>query len=149
MLLCAGLKLMENFFEGLKDLRGERNSVIISETDLRGKIISANDPFCTISGYSRDELIGMPHNIIRHPAMPKKLFQQLWSTIQRGDVFRAVIKNRAKDGHHYWVNATIMPVFHGGEIVRYVGGRYLLCDDNLAEEFFIKQMHNFKNQSKA
>lgn len=72
--------------------------------------------------------------------MPKELFQQLWSTIQRGDVFRAVIKNRTKRGQHYWVNATIMPVFHGGQIVRYVGGRYLLNDDRAAEELFRKQM---------
>jgi len=136
---------MENLFEGPKGiLGGERNLVIISETDLEGKIIAANDAFCSISGYRRDELINSPHNIIRHPHMPKDLFRHLWVTIQRGDVFRGVIKNQAKDGHHYWVNATIMPVFHGGEIVRYVGGRHLLNDDKLAEELFIKQMASIK-----
>jgi methyl-accepting chemotaxis protein len=114
--------------------------VIISETDLQGKILAANDSFCEISGYRRDELIGRPHNIIRHPSMPKELFRQLWSTIQRGEAFRTVLKNRTKDGQHYWVNATIMPIFHGGEIVRYVGGRHLLQDDALAEELYKKQM---------
>ena len=138
---------MEKLFEGLKsDLGGDRNPVIISETDLQGKIIAANDPFCAVSGYRRDELIGSPHNIIRHPTMPRELFRQLWLTIQRGDVFRGVIKNQAKDGHYYWVNATIMPVFHGGQIVRYVGGRHLLFDDKLAEDLFMKQMTGFQNR---
>lgn len=129
-----------------RNLEGERNPVIISETDLYGKIISANDPFCAISGYKRDELIGNSHNIIRHPSMPKELFRQLWITIKQGDTFRAVIKNQSKGGSHYWVNATIMPIFHGGEIVRYVGGRHLITDDKLAEELFQKQMAGFINK---
>ena len=138
---------MESPFEQPKSHFGaDRTLVIISETDLSGNITAANDPFCAISGYSKDELIGNPHNIIRHPTMPKELFKQLWVTIQRGDVFRGIIKNQAKDGHHYWVNATIMPVFHGGQIVRYVGGRHLLNDDKLAEELFIKQMAGFKDR---
>jgi len=123
-----------------------RNSVIISEADLLGTILSANDPFCAISGYSKDELIGQSHNIIRHPSMPKELFRQLWITIKGGETFRAVIKNRAKDGSHYWVNATIMPVFQGGKIIRYVGGRHLITDDKLAEELFQKQMQSFANK---
>jgi len=139
---------MENLSEGFKEKFGNKGGlVIISETDLHGTIISANDPFCAISGYRRDELIGSPHNIIRHPSMPKELFLHLWATIQKGDVFRGIIKNLSKEGHHYWVNATIMPVFHGGEIVRYVGGRHLLNDDRLAEELFKKQMAVFQNQA--
>ena len=137
-------RIMKRLFAGL-NLEG-RNPVIISETDLYGKIISANDPFCAISGYTRDELIGRSHNIIRHPGMPKELFRHLWMTIKQGDTFRAIIKNRAKDGGHYWVNATIMPVFQGGEIVRYVGGRHLITDDKLAEELFQKQMIGFVNK---
>jgi len=138
---------MENLSEGFKENFGNKGSlVIISEADLIGNIIAANDPFCTISGYSRDELIGSPHNIIRHPTMPKELFKHLWTTIQKGDVFRGIIKNLSKEGHHYWVNATIMPVFQGGKIVRYLGGRYLLNDDKLAEEHFKKQMAGFKNK---
>lgn len=134
---------MENLRGGLMN-NGPRDEgkklVIISETDLKGHILSANDPFCAVSGYSRDELIGSPHSIIRHPSMPKELFQQLWSTIQNGEVFRGIIKNRTKEGAHYWVNATIMPVFQGSKIVRYVGGRYLLNDDQLAEDLFKNQM---------
>lgn len=136
---------MENLPNGLiEHLRSdeEKKIVIISETDLRGIILSANDPFCAISGYRREELIGRPHSVIRHPDMPKELFSQLWTTIQRGDVFRGIIKNRTREGGHYWVNATIMPVFQVGKIERYVAGRYLL-NDPVAEELFRKQMASF------
>lgn len=136
---------MGDLLAGL-NLEGERNSVIISETDLYGTILSANDPFCNISGYNRDELIGRSHNIIRHPGMPKELFRRLWITIKKGETFRAVIKNQAKDKSHYWVNATIMPVFHAGKIIRYVGGRHLITDDKLAEELFQKQMAVFESK---
>ncbi|MBS1509155.1 MAG: PAS domain S-box protein [Bacteroidetes bacterium] len=115
-------------------------SVIISETDLRGNIVYANESFCNLSGYSMEELIGKPHNIIRHPSMPKDLFKLMWTTIQGGEVFRAVIKNRMKSGDHYWVNATIMPVFQGGEIIRYIGGRHHIKDDLLAEDLYRKQL---------
>jgi len=137
---------MGDLLTGL-NLEGERNSVIISETNLYGTILSANDSFCNISGYKRDELIGSSHNIIRHPSMPKELFRQLWMTLQQGDTFRAVIKNRAKDGSHYWVSATIMPVFQGDKIIRYVGGRHLITDEELAEELFKKQMDGFENKA--
>jgi PAS domain S-box-containing protein len=139
---------MENLSGGFKETFGNKGKhVIISETDLLGNIVAANDPFCEISGYRRDELIGSPHNIIRHPSMPQELFRKLWSTIQQGDVFRAIIKNRAKDGTPYWVNATIIPVYHGGQIVRYLGGRHLLSDDNLAEELFKEQLASFQNKN--
>ncbi len=115
------------------------HSIILSETDLQGTIVQVNEAFCSISGYSREELIGSPHNIIRHPDMPKELFQKLWSDIKNGEVFRAVIKNRKKDGSHYWVNATIMPVFQAGQIIRYVGGRNYIKDDHLAEELYRMQ----------
>lgn len=64
----------------------------------------------------------------------------MWTTIQSGEVFRAVIKNRMKSGDHYWVNATIMPVFQGGEIIRYIGGRHHIKDDLLAEDLYRKQL---------
>ena len=121
----------------------ESPSVIISETDLFGTIVFVNDTFCTISGFSRVELVGSPHNIIRHPSMPKELFRLLWSTIKRGESFRAIIKNKMKDGHHYWVNATIMPVYQGGQIIRYIGGRRYIKDDRLAEDLYRTQALQF------
>ena len=83
---------------------------IVSEADKKGDIISINDKFIEVSKYSRSELIGQPHSTTRHPDMPKETFKQLWSTIGRGDTFRGVIKNRAKDGTPYYVDAVVAPI---------------------------------------
>jgi aerotaxis receptor len=82
---------------------------LVSETDEKGKIRFANDDFCKIAGYSVDELIGKPHNIVRHPDMPKAAFKDLWDTIQKGDIWTGYVKNKTKDGGYYWVYATVYP----------------------------------------
>ena len=71
---------------------------IVSEADKKGDILSVNDKFIEVSKYSKKELLGQPHNTTRSPDMPKETFKQLWSTIGRGEIFRGIIKNRAKDG---------------------------------------------------
>jgi PAS domain S-box-containing protein len=76
---------------------------IVSETDAKGKITFCNDYFLEVSGYSRDELIGKSHNIVRHPDMPKVVFKLLWETISKGKNINAVVKNMAKDGRYYWI----------------------------------------------
>ncbi|MBT4030685.1 MAG: PAS domain-containing protein [Campylobacteraceae bacterium] len=76
---------------------------IVSETDEKGRITFCNDYFIEICGYSKEELIGSPHNIIRHPDMPKVVFKLLWETIKQGKNINAVVKNRAKDGRYYWI----------------------------------------------
>jgi PAS domain S-box-containing protein len=76
---------------------------IVSETDEKGKITYANDYFMEVSGYSQEELIGKPHNIVRHPDMPKVVFKLLWETISQGKNINAVVKNLAKDGRYYWI----------------------------------------------
>jgi len=76
---------------------------IISETDAKGKITYANEYFMEVSGYSQAELIGKPHNIVRHPDMPKVVFKLLWETISQGKNINAVVKNLAKDGRYYWI----------------------------------------------
>lgn len=76
---------------------------IVSETDDKGKITFCNDYFVEVSGYSRDELIGKAHNIVRHPDMPKIVFKLLWQTISAGKNINAVVKNLAKDGRYYWI----------------------------------------------
>jgi PAS domain S-box-containing protein len=76
---------------------------IISETDEKGKITLVNDYFMEVSGYSREELIGKAHSIVRHPDMPKVVFKLLWETISRGRNINAVVKNLAKDGRYYWI----------------------------------------------
>ena len=117
-----------------------RQITLFSETDAFGTITFVNDAFCEVSKYNREELIGKPHNIDRHPDMPKRLFELLWCTIKRGEIFRATIKNRAKDDTPYWVWATIMPIFDGNnEFVKYVSVRHLIKDHVLALERYKEQ----------
>ena len=98
---------------------------IVSESDLRGDILSINEKFCQVSKYTSEELIGKPHNTTRHPDMPKEVFKELWSTIGRGNPFRGIIKNRAKDGTPYYVDAVIAPILgDNGKPKKYLGVRY-------------------------
>ena len=87
----------------------DSKAFLVSETDKNGRITFANDDFCKVSGYSLEELIGKPHNIVRHPDMPRAAFKELWDTIQSGKRWRGFVKNRAKDGRYYWVYATVFP----------------------------------------
>ena len=92
---------------------------IISVTDTRGVITDVNDTFVEMCGFKREELIGKPHNIVRHPDMPAPVFKLMWDTIQQGHPFMGVVKNRSKDGGYYWVNAFITPIFENGKIIGY------------------------------
>ncbi|WP_321397795.1 PAS domain-containing protein [Emcibacter sp.] len=85
------------------------DDIIVSKTDLKGKIIYANDTFCDVSGYSVDELIGKPHNIIRHPDMPRCIFKFMWDTLGCGEEIFAYVKNSCRDGRFYWVLAYVTP----------------------------------------
>ena len=76
---------------------------IVSETDEKGKITFCNDYFIEVAGYSKEELIGKPHSIVRHPDMPKVVFKLLWETISQGKNINAVVKNLSKDGRYYWI----------------------------------------------
>jgi PAS domain S-box-containing protein len=115
-------------------------TTILSESDLFGTITFVNEKFCEISQYSREELIGKAHNLIRHPDMPKEIFRQMWTTIKAGEAFNGIVKNRKKDGSHYWVDSTIVPVIEDGKIVKYIGARYHIKDDDVAEKLFFRQM---------
>jgi methyl-accepting chemotaxis protein len=98
---------------------------IVSEADKKGDIVSINEKFIEVSKYSRSELIGQPHSTTRHPDMPKETFKQMWSTIGRGDTFRGIIKNRAKDGTPYYVDAVVAPILgDNGKPMKYLGVRY-------------------------
>lgn len=92
---------------------------LISETDLRGIITTANASFCAVAGYTREELVGKSHNIVRHPDMPQEAFADLWRTIQAGERWMGLVKNRCKSGDHYWVKAFISPIVTDGKIVGY------------------------------
>lgn len=106
---------------------------IVSESDLKGDILSINEKFIEISKYSKEELIGFPHSTTRHPDMPKEVFKELWGTIGKGKTFRGMIKNRAKDGTPYYVDAVIAPVMGAnGKPRKYIGIRYDLTDSEIA-----------------
>lgn len=92
---------------------------LVSATDLKGIIRTANDAFVAISGFSRDELIGAPHNLVRHPDMPSAAFDDLWRTIKAGRGWMGIVKNRCKNGDHYWVDAFVTPVFEHGKVIGY------------------------------
>ncbi|MCG9055331.1 methyl-accepting chemotaxis protein [Laribacter hongkongensis] len=96
---------------------------IVTKTDLKGVITYANDAFVEISGFSREELIGQSQNIVRHPDMPKAAFADLWQTIKAGRSWRGMVKNRCKNGDHYWVDAFIVPVRKNGNTVGYMSVR--------------------------
>lgn len=97
----------------------DEETVLISRSDLKGNVTYANAAFVEVSGYSRDELLGAPHNLIRHPDMPEAAYADFWKTIQAGGTWQGTVKNRRKNGDHYWVNATVAPLRDGDRIVGY------------------------------
>ena len=100
------------------------DDVIVSKTDLLGKITYANEVFLDISGYTEDELLGAPHSILRHPAMPRCVFKFLWDRIQQGHEVFAYVLNRAKNGDHYWVFAHVTPSYdRSGQMIGYHSNR--------------------------
>ncbi len=100
------------------------DDLIVSKTDLKGLITYANLTFLQVSGYAEEELLGKPHNIIRHPDMPRCVFKLLWDTIESGQEIFAYVKNMAKNGDHYWVFAHVTPTFNShGKIVSYHSNR--------------------------
>lgn len=101
----------------------DKDTMIVSETDEKGIMIYANEDFCKIAGYTKDELIGQPHNYVRHNDMPKAAFEDMWKTIQNGKIWKGIVKNKTKDGGFYWVNATAFPSRTANGKKRYVSVR--------------------------
>ncbi|RXJ67342.1 hypothetical protein CRV08_10465 [Halarcobacter ebronensis] len=113
--------------------------VLISITNLKGIIVYASDAFCKISGYSKEELIGKSHNIIRHPDMCSSLYKDMWETIKAGKVWSGEIKNKKKNGEYYWVSAKVEPIYDSvGEIMGYQSIRFDITDKKLVEELSLK-----------
>ncbi|XDY94498.1 methyl-accepting chemotaxis protein [Pseudomonas benzenivorans] len=98
---------------------------LISTTDLSSKITYCNDAFVAISGFTREELIGQPHNLVRHPDMPPAVFGQMWETIKQGKPWMGIVKNRAKNGDFYWVSAYVTPIYENGRMAGYESVRSL------------------------
>ncbi len=97
--------------------------LLVSVTDLEGRIVYCNPAFIATSGYAREELLGQPHNLIRHPDMPAEAFRDLWATIEGGRPWQGVVKNRSKSGDHYWVVANVTPMRNGERICGYLSVR--------------------------
>ncbi len=115
-------------------------TILVTRTDLKGVITFANDSFIEISGYSRDELIGSNHNIVRHPDTPVAVFEELWATLKKGNPWHRLIKNRTKSGDYYWVGANVMPIFENSQIVAFMSVRHVPSRDevNEAEKLYRK-----------
>ncbi len=97
---------------------------IVSETDLKGVITYANRQFCTMSGYSYEELLQQSHNIIRHPDMPKVAFEQMWAHLKAGKEWQGYVKNLRKDGRYYWVDTHISPIYDDNKRIKgYIAAR--------------------------
>jgi PAS domain S-box-containing protein len=109
----------------------DREEIIVSKTDPRGRITYANHLFLRIAGYTEAEVLGQPHSFIRHPEMPRCVFKLLWDTIQRGEEVFAYVFNMTKSGDHYWVLAHVTPTFDAaGQITGYHSNRR--CPDSSA-----------------
>ncbi len=137
-------KLSENitFLDGYKMAIDETS--IVSKTDEKGVITYVNKMFCEISGYKKEELIGKPHNIIRHCDMPKDAFKEMWQTIKDGKIWKGIVKNRKKNGGHYIVDATIIPIVDSdGNFKEYVGVRHDITELEDSKEEIKKQKTDF------
>lgn len=97
--------------------------LIVSTTTPDGIIRHANQAFIDMSGYTEQELIGMPHSVLRHPDMPAAAFKDLWDTVGRGEKWQGYVKNLRKDGGYYWVKATVIPNVRNGQVVGYTSVR--------------------------
>lgn len=110
------------------------NLTLVSKTDLKGTILDCNDSFQIASGYTRDELIGSPHNIVRHPDVPSAVFKDMWKTLQSGMPWVQIVKNRRQDGGHYWVRANVTPLFdEQGKINGYLSVREPITEAEKAQ----------------
>lgn len=123
-------------------------SNIVSKTDIHGIITFVNDEFCELCGYTKEELIGQNHNIIRHEDTPKEAFKKLWNTILSGKVHKGIVKNKAKNGKAFWLNTTIIPIFDEDDnIYEFIAIRhnvtelFLLMEKNRQNEIMIAQQN--------
>jgi len=106
-----------------REIDYSESAVFVTKTDTKGIITYTSDAFVEISGFSREELIGSSHNIVRHPDMPEWAFADLWTTVKAGHPWRGYVKNRAKNGDHYWVRANVSPIMTNGNVVGYISLR--------------------------
>jgi len=115
--------MSSNFTVTQRDYALDDDTTLMSTTDLQSHITHANDTFVQVSGYRLEELTGQPHNLVRHPDMPKAAFADMWATLQQGEPWSGIVKNRRKNGDHYWVRANAAPMVRNGKISGYMSIR--------------------------
>ncbi|MDW3568457.1 methyl-accepting chemotaxis protein [Enterobacter asburiae] len=108
------------------------DTTLMSTTDVHSYITHANDTFVQVSGYQLDELTGQPHNMVRHPDMPKAAFADMWYTLQQGEPWSGIVKNRRKNGDHYWVRANAVPMVRRGQVTGYMSIRTKATAEEIA-----------------
>lgn len=101
----------------------DNKTIIVTETNEKGIIEFANTDFCKLSGYSLEELVGNPHNMVRHSDMPKWAFEDLWKTIKTGKMWKGIVKNQTKNGGYYWVKANVYSSKSSDGSIRYISVR--------------------------
>ncbi len=106
-----------------REYRFPAGVTLMSTTDTRSHVTYANQAFVSVSGFDREEIIGQPHNLVRHPDMPSEAFADMWATLKAGHSWTALVKNRRKDGDHYWVRANATPVERNGQVTGYMSVR--------------------------
>ncbi|HGM5285571.1 TPA: PAS domain-containing protein [Serratia liquefaciens] len=120
--------------------------MVISTTDLQGTITYVNDLFCQLTGFTREELVGQPHNIVRHPSVPKAIYKEMWDTIKAGNIWTGIIPNVGKGGVLYVVDTTVQPLYDAqGKIEAYISIRRVINDlmtDFDSVEFSKEQFDN-------
>jgi aerotaxis receptor len=124
-----------------KEVQLSKSTMIVSETDTKGIITYANNDFCRLAGYTKEELINQAHNIVRHPDMPKIAFKGLWDTIAQGKTWNGIVKNKCKNGDYYWVNATAYPVTKKDGTIKLISVRRKPTEDEVRNaEALYKQL---------
>jgi methyl-accepting chemotaxis protein len=147
-----------------KEIPFPEGTILVTKTNLKGMITFCNSDFVKISGFTEDELVGSSHNVVRHPDMPPEAFKDLWDTVQAGRPWTGLVKNRAKNGDHYWVKANVTPVTSNGQVVEYMSVRTKPASHEIREaedlyqqitrgkaalhkDSFISKLNVFKNLS--
>ena len=126
------------------------NTKLISVTDTQGNILDCNDAFVSVSGFQKSELVGQPHNIVRHPEMPAAAFGIMWSHLKAGKPWMGLVKNRCKNGDFYWVDAYVTPMTDKGKVIGYESVRSCPKREDVARaEVLYAQINNGKNTSKS
>lgn len=129
-----------------KEVTFSQSEFLVSTTDTNSIITYANDEFCRVAGFTAEELIGKPHNIVRHPDMPKAAFADMWGQLKKGNSWRGMVKNRCKNGDYYWVDAFVTPICDKDKIIGYQSVRHCPSRKDIASaERLYQRINNGKN----